>query len=93
MNRSLYEETWPIFTYGYVNEQIEDAVETQYVDWSIAESPDADYLDTMIRQITDQAYWGPTDEVARAHVAENATVCCGVSIIFMFSREHCNRKI
>ncbi|XP_072028058.1 acetylcholinesterase-like [Amphiura filiformis] len=74
MNRSLYEETWPMFTYGYVNDQLVDAVETQYVDWSIAESPDADYLDTMIRQITDQAYWGPTDEVARAHVALNATV-------------------
>ncbi|XP_072021099.1 acetylcholinesterase-like [Amphiura filiformis] len=74
MNRSLYEETWPMFTYGYVNDQLVDAVETEYVDWSIAESPDADYLDTMIRQITDQAYWGPTDEVARAHVAVNATV-------------------
>ena len=75
MNRSFYEETWPIFTYGYVNEKIEQAVESQYVDWSLADSPDADYLDTMIKQITDQAFYAPTDQVARAHAAHNDKVC------------------
>ena len=51
-----------------------DAMEQQYVDWSVADDVDANYFYTYMEMITDEAFVCPLDGTARAHMLAGNTV-------------------
>ena len=54
------------FVYSYQNDVILEAINQQYVDWTVADDPDANYFYFFVDMNTDEAFACPTDFYARA---------------------------
>ncbi len=64
--RSRWDTVVPEYVYSYSNDLIIDGVNQQYVDWTVADDPDANYFWFFVDMNTDEAFACPTDTYARA---------------------------
>ncbi|PIK40998.1 putative cholinesterase 2 [Apostichopus japonicus] len=71
MDRASYEESFPKYLRGNVNELFKDGVRNQYIDWSLADETDADYLEAFNRQVTDETFVAPTDAFLRYYTSSS----------------------
>ncbi|XP_071493146.1 acetylcholinesterase-like [Diadema antillarum] len=72
MSRADYDEHRDDNIDGVVNDIILDAMDQQYIDWSVADDPNADYLQQYVNEITDQSFAAPADALARAFYQHGA---------------------
>lgn len=69
-NRTEFRDALERFTYTYVNDVIVDSIMQEYVDWAIADDPEANYFYDYIAVQTDEAFACPSVDFAR-YYAEN----------------------
>ncbi|XP_071477531.1 acetylcholinesterase-like [Diadema antillarum] len=63
------------FTRHLVNDDIvQDSINQEYIDWTIADDPDADYFSSVVGLGLDAYYAAPTDYVVRKHANAGGTV-------------------
>ncbi|KAJ8037025.1 Acetylcholinesterase [Holothuria leucospilota] len=67
--------------YKFVNPLILDAMEQQYIDWSMADDPDANYFYTYMDIETDETFLCPQDAVSRKYAE-------GTNDVFRYSFTH-----
>ena len=72
VNRTEFDLKLSTYIYGYTNDLILDAVRQQYVDWTTANDPEANFFDTFVRITTDEPFLCPTDAVARVYAKVGA---------------------
>ncbi|XP_072171165.1 acetylcholinesterase-like [Diadema setosum] len=61
-------------SYGLNDDILEDSINQEYIDWTIADYPDADYFQSLVDLGTDFYYAAPTDYVIRKHANAGGTV-------------------
>ena len=66
-NMTYFREILERFTYTYKNDLIVDAMMQEYVDWTLADDPDANYFYDYVELITDEAFACPSDAWARQY--------------------------
>ncbi len=64
--RSRWDLVVPQWVYSYSNDLIIEAVNQQYIDWNVADDPDANYFWIWVQMNTDEGFACPTDKFARA---------------------------
>ncbi|XP_071477525.1 acetylcholinesterase-like [Diadema antillarum] len=60
--------------YGLNNDIIVDSTNQEYIDWTIADDPDADYFRSVVDLGTDIEFGAPMDYVIRKHASDGGTV-------------------
>ncbi|XP_072020282.1 acetylcholinesterase-like [Amphiura filiformis] len=63
--RSRWDSVVPMWVFMYTNDLILDAVDQQYIDWTVADDPDANYFWIWVDMNTDEGFACPTDTYAR----------------------------
>ncbi|XP_033099562.1 acetylcholinesterase-like [Anneissia japonica] len=69
-----FREVFPEFVYWYKDPHTADAIEQQYLDWTIVDDTNADHFETFVKLTTDQSFACPANDVARAHVVNGNDV-------------------
>eukprot|EP00057_Strongylocentrotus_purpuratus_P020333 XP_011674807.1 PREDICTED: cholinesterase [Strongylocentrotus purpuratus] len=82
MSRADYDEHRDDFLTGSLNDIALKAMDQQYIDWSSADNLDTDYLDLLVRQITDETFTAPADATARAFYQH------GAGDVYMYELTH-----
>ena len=73
-NATHFRESLEKYTYTYKNDIIVDAMMQEYVDWTLADDPDANYFYTYAELETDEAFTCPADGWARAYAESGQDV-------------------
>ncbi|XP_071498758.1 cholinesterase-like [Diadema antillarum] len=74
VNSTQFRDSLERFTYTYVNDIVVDAMMQEYVDWTLADDPDANYFYNYIALETDEAFACPTDGWARVYAESDQDV-------------------
>ncbi|XP_054749902.2 uncharacterized protein LOC129255582 [Lytechinus pictus] len=82
MSKEAYDEHRDDFLTGYLDDITLKAMDQQYIDWSKADDMDTDYLDLVVRQITDETFTAPADGTARAFYQH------GAGDVYMYELTH-----
>ncbi|XP_072020281.1 cholinesterase-like [Amphiura filiformis] len=65
-DREKFEQKLQDYLYTYRNDLILEGIMQTYVDWKVADDPDANYFFTFTEMMTDEAFACPSDTYARA---------------------------
>ncbi|XP_071477534.1 acetylcholinesterase-like [Diadema antillarum] len=75
INRTAFDYLVNYFrSYGFNDDILGDSINQEYIDWTIADDPDADYFPSLVDLGTDIDFAAPTDYVIREHVTAGGTV-------------------
>ncbi|XP_041459797.1 acetylcholinesterase-like [Lytechinus variegatus] len=73
-NKTEFRDALERFTYTYVNDVIIDAIMQEYVDWTLADDPQANYFYDYIAVETDEAFTCPSVDFARYYAEDGQDV-------------------
>ncbi|XP_071477527.1 LOW QUALITY PROTEIN: cocaine esterase-like [Diadema antillarum] len=68
VNRTTFDSFLNYFkSFGFTDDILGDSINQEYIDWTIADDPDADYFLSLVDLGTDIDFAAPTDYVIREH--------------------------